>query len=131
MHGEVCKSFCLYCREKVEQMNDSSVEDACPACGQKGGMRPDIVWFGEMPYHMDRIDMKLSSADLFISIGTSGNVYPAAGFVLMAANAGADTLEINLEPSMNASAFTHGMYGPAGQEVPRFVEALFETQKEK
>lgn len=126
MHGEVCKSFCVYCREKTEQEGDSSVDDTCRFCGKKGGMRPDIVWFGEMPYHMEIIDMKLSQADLFISIGTSGNVYPAAGFVLMATHAGAKTLEINLEPSQNAGAFTHGLYGPASQEVPDFVDKLLE-----
>lgn len=129
MHGEVCKSFCIHCHERIEQMSDSSVEDICPSCSKKGGMRPDIVWFGEMPYHMAEIDAKIADADLFISIGTSGNVYPAAGFVLMASHAGAQTLEINLEPSMNAQVFSHGMYGPASQEVPSFVEALLETQK--
>jgi len=131
MHGEVCKSFCISCYKKIEQKGDSFIDDVCPRCNKKGGMRPDIVWFGEMPYHMDRIEMKLAASDLFISVGTSGNVYPAAGFVLMANNAGAQTLEINLEPSMNAQAFSHGMYEPASQEVPRFVETLFETQKEK
>ena len=127
MHGEVCKSFCLYCHKKAEQKEDSSVEDVCPSCNKKGGMRPDIVWFGEMPYDMDIIEMRLAQADLFISIGTSGNVYPAAGFVLMAGYAGAKTLEINLEPSLNAQAFTHGVYGPASVEVPRFIEALMKT----
>lgn len=131
MHGEVCKSFCIYCHKRAAQMRDSSHEDVCPSCGEKRAMRPDIVWFGEMPYHMDRIENKLASADLFISIGTSGNVYPAAGFVLMATYAGAHTLEINLEPSMNSQAFTHGVYGFASQEVPRFVELLLEIQKEK
>lgn len=124
MHGEVFKSFCSYCGKKVEQQGDSSVEDACLSCGKKGGMRPDIVWFGEMPYHMNLIDSRLSMADLFISIGTSGNVYPAAGFVLMAKNAGAKTLEINLERSVNASAFTHGLYGSASKEVPRFLDMI-------
>ena len=101
----------------------------CSSCGEKGGMRPDIVWFGEMPYHMELIDSKLAHTDLFISIGTSGNVYPAAGFVLMADNAGAKTLEIHLEPSKNAAAFTQGLYGPASIEVPRFVNELLEQQK--
>lgn len=124
MHGEVLKSFCLYCRVKVEQVGDSTVNDVCPSCSKEGGMRPDIVWFGEMPYHMDDIDYRLTGADLFMSIGTSGNVYPAAGFVLMAANAGAKTVEVNLEPSLNAGVFTHGFYGPASIEVPKFVEML-------
>jgi len=127
MHGEVCKSFCIYCHKRAEQISDSSINNTCPCCRKKGGMRPDIVWFGEMPYHMDRIENKLGNADLFISIGTSGNVYPAAGFVLMAANAGAQTLEINLEPSMNAQAFNHGLYGSASEEVPRFTKALMKA----
>ena len=73
---------------------------ACPGCGAAGGLRPDIVWFGEMPYEMDRIDRALMEADLFVSIGTSGNVYPAAGFVQTARYVGARTLEMNLEPSL-------------------------------
>ena len=127
MHGEVCKSFCIHCHKRAEQMSDSTVEDTCPCCSKKGGMRPDIVWFGEMPYHMDRIENKLVSADLFISIGTSGNVYPAAGFVLMATHVRAQTLEINLEPSMNSQAFTHGMYGFASEQVPNFTKALMKA----
>ena len=129
MHGEVLKSFCIYCGKKTEQKGHSSFQDMCPSCDKEGGMRPDIVWFGEMPYHMDLIDSKLANTDLFISIGTSGNVYPAAGFVLMAANAGAQTLEINLEPSKNVNIFTHGLYGQASVEVSQFVEELLKQQK--
>ena len=92
-------------------------------------MRPDIVWFGEMPYHMDLIDSRIIKSRLFISIGTSGNVYPAAGFVRMAAYAGAKTIEINLEPSLNASAFDRGIYDRAGVAVPNFVDILFEEAK--
>lgn len=124
MHGEILSAFCLHCREKNEQVTDSSVRDVCPACHKAGGMRPDIVWFGEMPYHMDAIEKKLLNADLFLSIGTSGNVYPAAGFVRTAAFSGAKTVEINLEPSQNAYEFTHGIYGKAGTEVPKFVDQL-------
>ncbi len=124
MHGEILKSFCTTCRKVSPQQNNSSVRDACPACNDIGTMRPDIVWFGEMPYHMDTIEEKLMAADLFISIGTSGNVYPAAGFVMMARNMGAKTLEINLEPSKNAYEFDHGMYDKASLAVPRFVDML-------
>ena len=124
MHGEILRSFCIQCREKADQKTDSTCDDVCGACGQTGGMRPDIVWFGEMPYFMDEIETKLINADLFISIGTSGNVYPAAGFVRLAEYSGAKTLEINLEPSQNAAEFTHGIYGKAGTEVPKFVEHL-------
>ena len=83
-------------------------------------MRPHIVWFGEMPLHMDRIEAALSRCDLFVSIGTSGTVYPAAGFVQLAKTAGARTVEINLEPSHGASAFDERIYGPATERVPAF-----------
>ena len=126
MHGEILKSFCSFCREKTEQIKDSSIQDICSACQKPAGMRPDIVWFGEMPYHMDKIERELMDCDLFLSIGTSGNVYPAAGFVRMATHAGAKTLEINLEPSLNAHEFTDGIYGKAGQEIPRFVSQLLD-----
>ena len=87
-------------------------------------MRPDVVWFGEMPYHMARIAKLLASADLFISIGTSGNVYPAAGFVSEAAANGARTVELNLEPSEGVTLFDEAIHGPATQVVPEFVERL-------
>ncbi len=128
MHGEILRSFCSHCRNKIDQMGDSSTDDTCGSCTKTGGMRPDIVWFGEMPYFMDEIEKKLLNADLFISIGTSGNVYPAAGFVRTADFSGAKTLEINLEPSQNAYEFTHGIYGKAGAEVPQFVDQLLKEQ---
>jgi NAD-dependent deacetylase len=84
-------------------------------------MRPDIVWFGETPYQMEQIYHALSQCDLFVSIGTSGNVYPAAGFVQQAALGGAVTLEINLEPSLNAHVFDSGLYGAASEKVPEFA----------
>jgi NAD-dependent deacetylase len=87
-------------------------------------MRPDVVWFGEMPYQMERIATHLSAADLFISIGTSGNVYPAAGFVAEARMNGAHTVELNLEPSESASLFTEAIHGPATEVVPAYVERL-------
>ena len=124
MHGEVLKALCLYCRKKCKIKTNLSRKDICSSCDQKEGLRPDIVWFGEMPYHMELIEEKILNCDLFISIGTSGNVYPAAGFVRLAAHAGAQTLEINLEPSINAAEFTHGIYGKASLEVPKFVDML-------
>lgn len=87
-------------------------------------MRPDVVWFGEMPYHMETIGKMLLACDLFISIGTSGHVYPAAGFVAAAADAGAHTVELNLEPSQGASLFAEAIYGPATEVVPAYVERL-------
>jgi NAD-dependent deacetylase len=87
-------------------------------------MRPDVVWFGEMPYHMERIRTLLEDADLFLSIGTSGNVYPAAGFVAEARSCGAHTVELNLEPSEGRSLFAEAIYGPATQVVPAYVDRL-------
>jgi NAD-dependent deacetylase len=87
-------------------------------------MRPDIVWFGEMPYAMGAIEDALLGCDLFVSIGTSGNVYPAAGFVDLARHAGARTVELNLDPSMTSHRFGESRLGPAGELVPAFVEEL-------
>jgi NAD-dependent deacetylase len=93
----------------------------CPECGEAGHVRPDIVWFGEMPYEMERIDRALMDADLFVSIGTSGNVYPAAGFVQTAKYVGARTLEMNLEPSLGSWLFDESRIGKAGELVPAWV----------
>jgi NAD-dependent deacetylase len=87
-------------------------------------MRPDVVWFGEMPREMDKIYAALASCDLFVSIGTSGSVYPAAGFVAEARAAGAHSVELNLEPSDGASLFDEAYYGPASEVVPEFVDRL-------
>ena len=124
MHGEVLKAFCHFCHHKIDCHQDLNTEDPCPACEKPGGLRPDIVWFGEMPYHMNDIADALQNCDLFISIGTSGHVYPAAGFISEALHAGAQTAEFNLEPSNNASAFHHTIYGPAGTTIPDFVNKL-------
>ena len=97
---------------------------ACPSCGKAGGLRPDVVWFGEMPYHMDRIYEGLAEADLFLSIGTSGNVYPASGFVAEARRHGAHTIELNLEPSEGATRFHEAHHGPATKVVPMYVERI-------
>lgn len=130
MHGEVLQVFCIHCSHgtgaKIEWRTDLSTENICPSCGQKGGLRPDIVWFGEMPYHMDEISAALANCDLFIAIGTSGHVYPAAGFVREALSAGAITIEMNLEPSHNVSVFHHSITGPAGTTVPKLVETFLE-----
>jgi len=97
---------------------------SCPVCQVAGRVRPDIVWFGEMPYEMDRIDEALMSCDLFVSIGTSGAVYPAAGFVQSARYCGAHCLEINLEPSQGSIFFDERRYGAAATEVPSWVDEL-------
>lgn len=124
MHGEVLRAFCHFCHHKIDCHDDLSVEIPCVKCTKKGGVRPDIVWFGEMPYQMDRIFDALTDCDLFIAIGTSGHVYPAAGFVGHALHNGASTAEFNLEPSNNASVFHESVYGPAGTTIPDFVSCL-------
>ena len=124
MHGELLKARCLGCGATRPWREDLHVTSACPACGRRGGMRPDVVWFGEMPYGLDLTEARLARADLFVALGTSGAVYPAAGYVSAARGLGIRTVEINLEPSDNAQAFDERRYGPASLEVPRFVDDL-------
>jgi NAD-dependent protein deacetylase/lipoamidase len=124
MHGELLKALCAACGARHAWAEDLGPETVCPQCDAAGRMRPDVVWFGEMPYEMERIAEHLSAADLFLSIGTSGNVYPAAGFVAQARAHGAHTVELNLEPSDGASLFTEAIHGPATEIVPAYVERL-------
>ena len=131
MHGEVWKIFCPHCEVRQVWREDLSRDVVCPACAARGGMRPDVVWFGETPYQMARIACLLAACDLFISIGTSGNVYPAAGFVAAARENGAHTVELNLEPSNGASLFSEAIYGPATEVVPAYVEKILSKQNEE
>jgi NAD-dependent deacetylase len=124
MHGKILKSRCTACLDTRENRDDLVTEEPCPACRRTGTLRPDIVWFGEMPMHLDRIGAALDRADLFVAIGTSGAVYPAAGFVAQARRNGIRTLELNLEPSDNAGSFDDADYGPAGTIVPAFVNDI-------
>jgi len=124
MHGELLKAHCSDCAAVVLCKDDLNLEMICGACGARGTMRPHVVWFGEQPLEMDRIAAALSGCGLFISIGTSGNVYPAAGFVAVARQAGAHTVELNLEPSEGASMFAEKIYGPATEIVPAYVGKL-------
>jgi NAD-dependent deacetylase len=131
MHGQHAQVLCYHCQAREpwgHNAPDLSVELTCHACGRKGGLRPDVVWFGEMPYHMERIGEELAQADLFLSIGTSGNVYPAAGFVAEARANGAHTVELNLEPSEGASLFHERRHGPATELVPAYVSRLLGGQ---
>ncbi|MEL7232049.1 MAG: NAD-dependent deacylase [Pseudomonadota bacterium] len=122
MHGEILKAFCEGCeRPRFEVEEDLHTSDGCEDCGRVGALRPDVVWFGEMPYYMDQIYQRLGQAELFVSIGTSGAVYPAAGFVREAKMLGLRTMELNLEPSDNAYAFDEADYGLAGEVVPRWA----------
>ena len=127
MHGELLVARCHNCGERAPCVHDLTTESQCSRCGATGTMRPDVVWFGEMPLRMDEIEAALDHAELFISIGTSGNVYPAAGFVEVARHAGAHTVELNLERSLGASSFDEGIYGPASEVVESYVRELLES----
>jgi NAD-dependent deacetylase len=124
MHGELLSMFCTRSGRRFPVSGAITADLACACCGQRGTLRPDIVWFGEMPYHMDAIAEALARCTLFLSIGTSGNVYPAAGFVAEARRAGAHTIELNLEPSQTRTLFAEHRYGKASEVVPALVEEL-------
>lgn len=125
MHGELLKARCLACDDTLDWSADLTVADVCPACARPGDLRPHIVWFGEMPLEMERIYAALDGCGLFMSIGTSGNVYPAAGFVRhVGSRRGIHTVELNLEPSLGASAFAEAIYGPASERVPDYVDRI-------
>lgn len=123
MHGELRSALCAACGTRMPHREALPPGSRCSACGTEA-LRPDIVFFGEMPYGMDRIEAALAEADLFVSIGTSGAVYPAAGFVQMAAHCGAATLELNLERSAGSHWFDETRLGPATRLVPQWVEAV-------
>ena len=120
MHGALDKALCAACEHRWDAPRVMAPDDACPRCGTPA-TRPDVVWFGEIPYGMEEIGEALSKADLFVSIGTSGEVYPAANFVAEADHFGAHTIELNLEPSAGASLFAECHFGPASETVPEWV----------
>lgn len=124
MHGELGRVRCANCNMVSEYWGELSLDTKCDACHTRGMMRPHVVWFGEMPFYMDEIVEEIGRADLFVSIGTSGNVYPAAGFVMEARQRGVHTMELNLEPSEGAQIFHEGHYGPASKVVPAFVDFI-------
>jgi NAD-dependent deacetylase len=126
MHGELLKSRCAECDAVFACREDIATDAICANCRQTGTLRPDVVWFGEMPMRMDEIEEAIAASGLFVSIGTSGNVYPAAGFVRDARRAGARTIELNLEPSEGASLFHERIHGRATEVVPAFVSRLLE-----
>jgi NAD-dependent deacetylase len=125
MHGRLDGALCAACGHRWAAPPEMAVGEPCPACNQPTA-RPDVVWFGEMPYHMDEIYSHLSSASVFAAIGTSGQVYPAAAFVHEAQAAGAHTIEINLEPTMGASGFDDRLVGKATETVPLWVNRLLQ-----
>jgi NAD-dependent deacetylase len=126
MHGELLSALCNGCGGRFAWTGDLVDFPPCPGCSATE-LRPDVVWFGEVPYEMDRIIGALEEAELFVSIGTSGAVYPAAGFVQAAASYGARTLELNLVPSEGTLFFDEARHGPAGELVPAWVEELLTT----
>ena len=123
MHGEGLSAWCTACDARHRWTGTLRDNPPCPGCGE-AGLRPDIVWFGEMPYEMDRIFAALARADLFVSIGTSGAVYPAAGFVQQAKSARARTIELNLEPSQGSHWFDETRLGPASELVPEWAARM-------
>ena len=127
MHGELLSALCTACGGRSRVAGSGLADICCPECGLSR-LRPDIVWFGEMPMHMERIEAALADAELFLAVGTSGNVYPAAGFVDLASAAGAWCLELNLDPSMVSHRFDESRLGRAGELLPPLVEALLATK---
>ena len=127
MHGALASALCGACDYRWPAPLEMHVGEACPSCGAAAA-RPDIVWFGEIPYHMERIEQALAAADVFVAIGTSGNVYPAAGFVQMATYVGARTIEMNLDPGENVTLFDEARAGKASQTVPAWVDEVLNAQ---
>jgi len=123
MHGALASALCAACGHRWDAPLNMEVGEVCPRCNTPAA-RPDIVWFGEMPYHMARIEDVLSKVDIFVAIGTSGNVYPAAGFVEMATHVGAQTVEMNLDPSQTVSLFDDTRPGKASVTVPLWVDEI-------
>jgi len=126
MHGAMFEVACLACRTVSPWREDVLADSHCPGCAMPGYLRPNVVWFGEMPFHMERIGEALARADLFVSIGTSGNVYPAAGFVSEAKYAGAHCVELNLEPSEGSHYYGEVHHGPASLVVPEYLRSLLD-----
>lgn len=122
MHGSIFQAFCIYCNATMHIEGNMDVHTPCPSCTKTASMRPDIVWFGEMPYYMEEIETHLRKCSTFVAIGTSGTVYPAAGFVGIAKMSGARTIILNKEPIDNNNAFDEEYFGNASEIVPAWVE---------
>ncbi len=124
IHGELLKIRCEHCGGVFRETGEVFPETPCPGCGRPGGLRPHVVWFGEEPFHLPEVYEALSRCHLFVAIGTSGTVFPAAGFVEVARAAGARCVELNLTPAENAPFFHEHRYGPASQVVPAWVKEI-------
>jgi NAD-dependent deacetylase len=129
MHGELASVECLACGAFSRFDGDVTQATLCPACGQEACLRPDIVLFNEIPKRMDEIQSALSACDLFIAVGTSGAVYPAAGFVDLAHYVGAHTIEVNLAETGRSDSFAEHLVGPAGQKLPELVDRLIAARQ--
>jgi NAD-dependent deacetylase len=129
MHGELLKMRCLNSRLVYDIAEDIDFDTECKCCRSPGNLRPHIVWFGEMPFHMNQINRALESCDLFIAIGTSGNVYPASGFYQTAKIRRAYTIELNLDRT--GSSFDQHVYGPATEVVPAFLDSILQRQGQR
>lgn len=128
IHGQINQIVCMNCGHVFETWGDVSSEDKCEKCGITGMLKPNIVFFGENLLYMNKVDELLKSCDLFISVGTSGVVYPAAGFVQIAKMFGADTMELNMEQTSNNRLFDRHIYGPAGTTLPALVKELLKNE---
>lgn len=126
MHGELLSARCRVTDQRFSYTQSFDHTSVCNCCQQAGNLRPDIVWFGEIPMYMDDILLKLTQADIFIAIGTSGQVYPAANFVQVAKDYGATTINVNLNPEDTSWLFDENYFGPAGIEVPKLVAQLMQ-----
>ncbi len=129
MHGSLLSARCLASDKCWDIFTNLDNRNQCVCCQPASSMRPDIVWFGEMPKHISKIEELLNDADLFVSVGTSGTVYPAAGFVSQAIQHGAYSLELNLEPSSGHNEFDEKHYGLASELVSQFVDKLLKGLK--
>ena len=125
MHGELRRALCSACGARPTWDGDLRDRPECPACGERM-LRPDVVWFGELPYELERIENAVVACDVFVSIGTSGAVYPAAGYVALAAAFGARTVELNLEPSDALVPFDESRAGRATDVVPQWVDEILD-----
>lgn len=128
IHGQINQIVCMNCGHVFETWSDVSSEDKCEHCGTTGMLKPNIVFFGESLLYMDKVDRLLVGCDLFISVGTSGVVYPAAGFVQLAKLAGAATIELNMEKTSNNYMFDRHIFGPAGTTLPQLVDELLKAE---
>ena len=126
IHGQIDECICLNCGHIMKTLNDVESDEICSHCQTKGMLKPNIVFFGEMPKYMDEVDKMLAKCDMFIAIGTSGVVYPAAGFVRQAKFYGAETYLFNLESCNNSSAFDKEILGKASETFPKFAEQLID-----